>query len=355
MKVESHNDVQTIQRLGQPVISTTPGPAAPAKGADELSHLFNQAVEVNQLALTQRKVGLRVPPTTQMARLYDLLGHPGKAALAVVSRQIRMQLLKDPSVDKLNELMGKDPALTFVALSFVAAQADTEVRPSEAALARAALAKLEVRFKGEIQAGLNIAVALEKDWGDPQECHALRSLYYASVVARQSLATIMQALLGLYGAERFHRGLKLMCKALAGDIAASVSSTPTAQLRSLLRGLRSCGHLDAVLNGCLELHRRQGIIGQDAVALLQRLLGYAGSGIDTDEILRLGNELGGGTATGRLVALNSLYLLIRQLPEALWSDSQVREKTVLTLIAVLDELRRIEKIKPSADVPRATT
>ena len=152
-----------------------------------------------------------------------------------------MLLLQKPTVEKLLELTGRDPARAFVVLKYVAAHADSEARPAEAALARDAINRLEIRFKGEIQAGLNIASALQTASIDPQERQALRTLYYASVVARQSLATMMQALLGVYGGERFHDGLKIMRKALADDIAALVSSSPTAVLRTLLLGLQSCG------------------------------------------------------------------------------------------------------------------
>ncbi len=340
MKVESRNDVPMVQRLDQPVISNTAVPA-PAKGVDELSQLFNQEVELNKLPLAQRQMGPRVPAAERLAQLYDQLGHPAQASMASVSRRIRMQLLQNASVDKLLDLTGGDPARAFVVLKHVASQADTELRKSEAALARAAIAKFEARFKGEIQAGLNIAVALQAAGVDPQERQALRALYYASVVTRQSLATMMQALLGVYGGERFYEGLNVMRKALADDIAARVSSMPTPLLRSLLLGLRSCGQLGAVLAGCVACNQRLRI-EDDAVTLLQRLLGYAGSGIAASEILRLGDDLGGGTTTRQLVALNALYPLVQKLPLALWPDSRVREETLISFVAVMDELNCID-------------
>ncbi|WP_330211636.1 TyeA family type III secretion system gatekeeper subunit [Pseudomonas sp. AM4(2022)] len=340
MKVESRNDVQTVQRLDQPVIHTTSEPA-PAKGVDELAHLFNQEVELNKLSLGQRQMGVRVPPTEQLVQLYDQLGHPAQASMASVSRRIRMQLLQNVGVEKLLDVAGGDPARAFVVLKHVASEADTEGRKSEAALAHAAIAKLEARFKGEIQAGLNIAVVLQAASVDPEERQALRSLYYASVVTRQSLATMMQALLGVYGGDRFQEGLNVMRKALADDIAALVSSMPTPLLRSLLVGLRSCGQLSAVLAGCVECKQRLHM-EDEAVTLLQRLLGYASSGIAASEILRLGDDLGGGATARQLVALNALYPLIQQLPLALWPDSRVRQETLISFVAVMDELNRID-------------
>ncbi|UII72246.1 TyeA family type III secretion system gatekeeper subunit [Pseudomonas sp. HN11] len=341
MKVESHNDVPTVQRLDQPVISNTAEPA-PAKGVDEkLAQLFNQEVELNKLPLAQRQMGLHVPAAEQLVQLYEQLGHPAQASMASVSRRIRMQLLRNASVDKLLDLTGGDPARAFVVLKHMASQADAELRKSEAALARAAIAKFEARFKREIQAGLNIAVALQAAGADPQERQALRALYYASVVTRQSLATMMQALLGVYGGERFYEGLNVMRKALADDIAARVSSMPTPLLRSLLLGLRSCGQLGTVLADCMAFNLRLGI-DQDAVSLLQRLLGYADSGIDAEEILRLGNEMGSGSPSRQLAALNALYPLIRQLPLALWADNRAREETLFSFVVVMDELNRID-------------
>ena len=340
MKVESRNDVPTVQRLDQPVISNTTVPA-PAKGVDELAQLFNQEVVLNKLPLAQRQMGVRVPAAEQLVQLYEQLGHPAQASMASVSRRIRMQLLKDASVDKLLDLAGGDPARAFVVLKHVASQADVELRKSEAALARAAIAKFEARFKREIQAGLNIAVTLQAAGVDPQERQALRALYYASVVTRQSLATMMQALLGVYGGERFYEGLNVMRQALADDIAARVSSMPMPLLRSLLQGLRSCGQLGTVLADCLAFNQRLDV-DQDAVSLLQRLLGYADSGIAADEILRLGSEMGSGSSSRQLAALNALYPLIRQMPLALWSDDRVREETLFRFVAVMDELNRID-------------
>ncbi|HCT04073.1 MULTISPECIES: type III secretion system gatekeeper subunit SctW [unclassified Pseudomonas] len=342
MKVESSNDVRTIQHLDLPVVSPPATARTPVKGVDETTQLFNPEVEAHSRTLNQRALGVRVPPAEKLAQLYEQLGHPAQATLAATSRRIRLQLLQQPGVDRLLEMTGGDPARAFVVLKHVAARADAEVRKSEAALARAAITKLEVRFKGEIQAGLNIAAALQAVGVDPKERQALRTLYYASVVTRQSLATMMQALLGMYGGARFGVGLKLMRKALADDIAAMVSSMPTPMLRTLLQGLQSCGQLSGVLAGCQALTQRL-CIEHDAVALLQGLLGYAGSGIEAGEVLRLGDELGGGPLDRQLVSLNALYPLFQQLPLALWTDSRTRQETLQGFLVVMDELDRIHR------------
>jgi type III secretion protein W len=338
MKVESNNDVQTIRPLDQAAISHTSVPA-PAKGIDELAHLFGQEVELNSRALSGRKMTVRVPPVEQLAQLYDQLGHPAKKTLAFLSLLFRQQLQGRPTVENLLKLADGDPARAFVVLKHVVAKAGSEVRQSDATLARDAIARLEARFKGEIQAGLNIALALQSAGVDPQERQALRLLYYANVVTRQSLSTMMQALLGVYGGEQFHVGLQVMRKALADDIAAKVSSMPTPLLRTLLQGLRDCGQLSSVLAGCNELIGRLGI-EHDAVGLLQRLLAYAGGGIEAAEALRLANDLGGGSFLQQLLALQAIYLLFKQLPLALWSDNQVRRDTLTRLVMVVDELDR---------------
>lgn len=338
MKVESASEVHPIQYLDKPSIAPAPAPAK----YDELAQIFSQEVEINSRALDQRSMAVRVPPVEQLAQLYDQLGHPAQASMASISRRVRMQLLQSPGVEKLLELAGGDPARAFVVLKYVAAQADTEVRPSEAALARDAIARLEVRFKSEIQAGLNIALALQRASDDPHERQALRTLYYASVVTRQSLATMMQALLGVYGSEQFSRGLQMMRKALADDIAALVSSVPTALLRTLLIGLQSCGQLSGVLTNCQAIIHRLSI-QQDAVSVLQRLLGYASSGIATAEIQRLVADLGGSQSARDLMILNALYPLIQQLPLALWADGRVRQDVLQVFMVVMDELARLER------------
>ncbi|WP_338509795.1 TyeA family type III secretion system gatekeeper subunit [Pseudomonas poae] len=119
----------------------------------------------------------------------------------------------------------------------------------------------------------------------------------------------------------------------------------TPRLRTLLLALQSCGQLGTVLASCHALIERLGI-DHDAVSLLQRLLGYAGSGIDAGEILRLGHDLGHNPSLRQVVLLNALYPLMRDLPLALWPDSRVRQNALDCFIAVMGELERSER-KPS--------
>ena len=353
---DPRNDVRTHPSEGEAVVSHASAQVhTSAKGIDELAHLFGQEVELNSRALSERKMAVRVLPAEQLAQLYDQLGHPAKKTLAFLSLLFRQQLQDRPTVEKLLKLADGDPARAFVVLKHVVAKADSEGRPSDTTLARDAIAKLEARFKGEIQAGLNIALALQSAGVDPQERQALRALYYASVVTRQSLSTMMQALLGVYGGEQFHVGLKVMRKALADDIAAAVSSMPTPLLRTLLMGLRDCGQLSSVLGGCHKLIQRLSI-EHNAVSLLQRLLGYAGAGIAVDELLRLGDELGGGPLDRQLMSLNALYPLFQQFPLALWSEKRIRLETLQILLTVIDELdRALRGPKRYAGEPRLMT
>ena len=321
MKVESSNDVQTIPRVDQPAVRDPLAVASPT-ATDELGRLFSQEVTAETRELAKRSVGLRVPPAKEIVQLYEQLGHPAKAALAVVARQIRQQLLKHPDVDELLRQTEGDPARTYVA--------------------RDALAKLEVRYRGQIQAGLNIAQTLQDACGDPQERQALRTLYYASVVTRQSLAVMMQALLGVYGGEGLMKGLTLMRRALADDVAANLSSVDKSLLRRLLMGLSSCSQLSGVLSNCLALIHRLGV-EHDPVGLLQRLLGYASTGIAVDEIMRLAGDVRGNQPLLELVVLNALYPLVQQLPQALWLDGRSRHEALHSFLLVMDELAKVER------------
>ena len=347
MKVESLPDVQKLQGLDQsaPASDTRPQTPAVSSDVDALANLFSQEVVSNSKALSQRSMGVRVTPMEQLSQLYDQLGHPAQATLASVSRRVRLQLLQQPSVGKLLELTGNDPARTYVVLQQITAQAEAEVRKTEAALARDALARLEMRYKREIQAGLNIAMALQAASDDPQERQAVRALYYASVVVRQSLASMMQSLLGVYGGEQFATGLKVMRRALADDIAACTSSVPTAQLRTLLQGLQSCGQLSGVLCNCQSLILRLKV-EHDAVVLLQRLLGYAANGIAASEVQRLGEALVGEASSGKLASLNALYPMLKGLPSVLWRDSRGRQEGLHNFLLVMDELTRLEQLPP---------
>lgn len=343
MKVEFNHDLHKVQSLEQPA----PEKAAQARaqvaapGIDELASIFSQEVALTSKALNQRAMGVRVTPTEQLAQLYDQLGHPAQASLAAITRQVRQHLQQQPSVEKLLDLTGGDPARTYVVLRQITAQAEAEVRKTEAALARDALAKLEIRYKREIQAGLNIAMALQANSDDPQERQAVRALYYANVVVRQSLASMMQALLGLYGGEQFSGGLNIMRRALADDIAACASSLPTAKLRTLLLGLQSCGQLGGVLSSCRTLIQHLKV-EHDAVILLQRLLGYAGNGIAPSEVQRLADELAGVESASQLASLNAVYPVLKTLPMALWRDTRGRQEGLHNFLLVMDEFTRLE-------------
>lgn len=338
MKVESLTDLPSAQRLDQSAVAAFSQPA-PAK-VDQLVQRFDQEVVLQNQAL--RAMPIRVPPTEQLAQIYDQLGHPAQESLPTIARRFAQHLPQNPSVDKWVELAEGDPARAFVVLKHLEVHADSDGRSPLAAKARDAIALLTVGFKGEILAGLKFATKLLEAVGDPQERQALRALYYASVATRQSLATMIQALLGVYGGDTFSARLSSMRKALADDIAVLVSSMTTPRLRTLLLALQSCGQLGAVLAGCQALKERLGL-DHDAVSLLQRLLGYAGSGIDAGEILRLGSDLGSAQNIRQVVLLNALYPLIRQLPLPLWPDSRVRQGTQDSFLAVLGELERAER------------
>jgi type III secretion protein W len=351
MKVDPHIDVQKPQSLDQPaparVDNRPPSTASAAPIGDDLGSLFNQEVELNSRALGRRQIGLRVMPVEQLAQLYEQLGHPAQATLATVARNVRVQLLVNPSVEKFLEITGNDPARAYVVLQQVAAQADAEVRSNEAKLAREALVKLEMRFKPQIQAGLNTALALQASSDDPQLRQAVRGVYYASVVTRQSLATMLQALLGLFGGDDFGLGLKLMRRALADDIAALTPSIASAKLLTLLVGLRGCDQLGGILCNCRDLIERLALtypdVTRDAVALLQRLLAYSNTGIAAAEIQRLANELGGADVLNQVISLNSVYPVLKSLPLAVWRDTRGREECLNSFLLVMDEYARTER------------
>ena len=146
-----------------------------------------------------------------------------------------------------------------------------------------------------------------------------------------------------YSDDRFAHGLKMMSSALTADIAAHVSSVPTAMLRTLLTGLGKCGALSGVLCSCRELIQNLAI-EMHAVSLLRRMLGYADTGIVTNEVMRLAEDMGGSTS--KLVSLNALYKLFQKLPEALWPDSKSRQEALHNFLLVMDELARLERIRP---------
>lgn len=322
------------------------GNARPQAGVgDDLSTMFTQEVASNSKLLSERTFGVRVPPAEQMAQLYDRLGHPAQAALATVARNLRIQLMLDPRVDKLLALTEKDPCKLSVALQYLVAQAKTEGRSSEANSALSVLVDLERDYQPQIQAGLNTALALQAGSDDPHLRQAVRNVYYTSVVARQSLATIMQSLLGLFGADEFAAGLNLIRRALADDMAAANPSRDRGKLRTLMLGLNDCRRLGGVLSSCKALIEKLRVtypeVGQDAVALLQRLLGYAAMGLDANEAVQLGMDYGGPNKSNQLLALQQMFRQLKELPVSWWGDTKGRDDALALYRVVLVEFARV--------------
>jgi type III secretion protein W len=126
-----------------------------------------------------------------------------------------------------------------------------KVRPSEAGLARDAIARLEARFKGQIQAGLNIAAALQIVGVDPHERQALRAL------RQRGDAPIPgddDAGAADHGGERFAEGLKA-AQSLGGRYRGAGVVHAHAAVAHLAAGPARLRAVEAVLAGCQALIR----------------------------------------------------------------------------------------------------
>ena len=356
MKFDGRNDaVQALSSmLSSRAVQIQTPQSSQQSAAEEVGMLFSQKVESSSKELSQRKLRTldtqvqRIQGIEQLNELYEQLGHPGQLSLEQLARQVRQELLSKPDVEGLLTLTGGDPARTHVVLQHVTDQAQAQGRETEAALARDFQEQVQARYHPQIQAGVNIALALKTADGDAALRQAVRVLYYASVVVKQSLVSITQALLGLFGEEEISVGLSMMRRALADDLAAYRPSVPTIKLRALLLGLHSCSQLGSALSDCrffLErLPTRERQVELSAVALLQRLLGYASTDIDADEVQGLSQQLGGDRLSSQLVSLNQVYPLIQRLPPALWSDQEKREATLHLFLSLMGEHTQAEGI-----------
>lgn len=358
MKVDVRNDVAQALKpsFSSPQVRTQAPQASQQSAAEEVGMLFSQQVESRSKALSQRTVRAaavetqvqKIQSIQQLTELYEQLGHPAQASLGQLARLVRLELLLNPSVESLLALTGDDPTRTHVVLQHVTAQAQAEGRQRDAQQSLNLQEQVHALYAQQIQAGMNIAQALKVASGDPSLRQAVRNVYYASVVLKQSLVTIMQALLGLFGEEGVSAGLGMMSRALADDIAAQCPSQPTDKLRTLLVGLQSCRQLSAVLNSCRVFIQRlpapEPQAEHTAVTLLQRLLGYAGTGIEHNEIQCLSREFGGDSPSSQLAALNRVYPLIQCLPLAVWSDPKSRQDTLQDFLKLMGERTHAEGV-----------
>ncbi|MFL7961134.1 type III secretion system gatekeeper subunit SctW [Pseudomonas kielensis] len=321
---------------------------------EEVGMTFSHHVERNTKALNQRRIRnarsevgqARVETRAQLEEWYDQLGHPGKQSLAAMAAQAGVLLYGEPVLEDVLQSTGGDPARTDLILREALRDAEVQGRLVEAKRVRDYLQRLRERYGAEIQAGMNIAEALRASGGDPELRQAVRRLYYDTVVLKQSLPTMMQALLGLFGETAFVSGLDMMRRALADDIAAQTPSRPTAKLRTLLIGLSTSTQLSSVLQSCRQLLEQLAgrcPAGQlTAVLLLQRMLGIATGGLSSAEVRRLGRELGGDQERDQLVSLNGLYAMLKHLPLVLWRDGKSRQTALKNLLVLLDERSRGE-------------
>ncbi|MHA6494932.1 type III secretion system gatekeeper subunit SctW [Pseudomonas borbori] len=357
MKIDASSTAQTLQNLAQ---AATFGAAkgAPvavqAHAMEEVGMLFSQNVERSSKALSKRQLDMAgaEPRTAKVEKLeviskwYSQLGHPGQVSLVALAQRSTQLLHQQPTLGAVLHLSEGDPARADLVLQAATVMAESEGRKREAALAREYLARLRKAYRAQIDAGMNIAEALLATGGDPALRQAVRQLYYNTVVLKQSLPGMMQALLGLFGEQDFDSGLQTMRRALADDIAAENPSRPSGKLRTLLLGLNASSHLGSVLQSCRGLLERLASSRLEqqlsAVALLQRLVGYAAGGFSPAEAQRLGRELGGEQAHAQLVSLNALYPLIQRLPLPLWRDGKSRQNALKNLLALMDQRSRHE-------------
>lgn len=257
--------------------------------------LFSQKAESSSKAMSQRELRttdlrvLKVQGIAQLNELYERLGHPGQVSLGLLALQVRRELGSNTGVENLLTLTGGDPTRTSVVLHYVTAQARLQGRARDTRLAQQVQVQLHTGYSRQIQAGLNIA--LTTDAGDAALRQAIRTLYYSSVVLKQSLVSIIQAALELFDEEGVDEGLRMMRRALADDMAACRPSVPTIKLRTLLTGLQGCTQLSSILHSCRVFTERWSSRERQAelspVSLLQRLLGYASTGIDSEEVQSL--------------------------------------------------------------------
>jgi type III secretion protein W len=78
--------------------------------------------------------------------------------------------------------------------------------------------------------------------------------------------------------------------------------------------------------------------------LMQRLLGYTTTGIDSQEFQRLLEELEAGSQLSRtLIALNAIYSVFNKFPLALWFDNRTREELLHNLLVRAGELTKMER------------
>ncbi|MBJ9977919.1 type III secretion system gatekeeper subunit SctW [Pseudomonas sp. S75] len=369
MKVETHNSLRLAVNLAQAASALTGAEkatqaplAVQTNSMEEVGMTFSHHVERNTKAMSQRRIRqargrLDAAPVETRERLeewFDQLGHPGKQSLSAMAAQTGAMLYDEPSLEALVQASGGDPARTDLVLQLVLQQAQTQERRVEAERAREYLQALRERYGAQIRAGMNIAQALRAAGGDPQLRQAVRRLYYDTVVLKQSLPTMMQALLGLFGESEFPSGLDMMRRALADDIAAQAPSSPSAKLRTLLIGLTASTQLGSVLHSCRQLLEQLAGSCQasqlTAVTLLQRMLGVAASGVSAGEIRRIGRELGGEQARDQLVSLNGLYAMLKRLPLALWRDGKSRQSALKHVLVLLDERSR-DEVRGQTAVP----
>ncbi len=353
MAIDRLNILQppTIQSVTAPTTSTavtkaTATASAVRQESSQLGQVLTAAVATASKPLRNRELVWGARTYSQPMPLRQLLqGIVNQAPIhfTIQLNKFRQQLRERKSLPEILKSNGNDPLYVHLLLSEIANQARQQGDENNAEQAQAQIKALEAEYGEEIRTGLNIAPALSQSVEDPNLRNSLRKVYYQHLVKAPSLSNFIEAVLHLCGEANFLLGLRALQQALAEDIAKSVQLPQVGKLRSLMESLGCTSQLNNLVHGCSDLATRMATRNPattlTGLMLAFQVLRLSSRSMNVADTHQLSEKAGGASPSLRLAFLNSLHLLIKDMPPGLWRDDKSRQTSLRNLQLVMSELQ----------------
>lgn len=237
-----------------------------------------------------------------------------------------------------------NPTERFLALSY--ALHEVSRAPGHEALAgdvRAAIEDLHDDYGGHIRADLNtIGVAAKFGRGNAAEIEKFQAGYRDAVLGAENLAGMLRGTLERFGEADYRAAVGSMIHALGADLAAAQGPSASAQrLNAVVQELYQMEVLGTLLDGCQLLSRRLDAAHGLQVkpgALMQDVVAASGERwTAAPRFAGIADRHGATGVAPRIMFLNGIKTLVRDLPPKVFPDAEARFNAVGAVQEALDE------------------
>jgi type III secretion protein W len=194
---------------------------------------------------------------------------------------------------------------------------------------RDALADLEVESGPQIRAGLNALTTAAGFAPDARGVQTFLNTYRDIVLGESTLSKTLTLALENFGGKDVARGLKQLVTAMGQDLSAARPSTEPARLHALTSDLYQLQVAVTVLEGgndlAAELNTKH-LAKVDPERLMRDMVGLTGeSWVSEARFTTMARQHGADSAEGRVAFLTGTKTMLRELPVAVFTDTDARQ------------------------------